>query len=74
MPISKDTIWLNSDELFTVFRNYPTKDAMYKAIQRGSFPVKTFRIGNKIYADKVAVVEYFRRQRESAMQALEASS
>lgn len=74
MSISKDTIWLNTDDLFTVFRNYPTKAAMYKAIQRGTFPVKTFRIGNKIYADKAAVVEYFRRQRQDALSSLEASS
>lgn len=67
MPINKDTIWLNADELFTVFRNYPTKDAMYKAIQRGTFPVRTFKIGNKIYADKEGVIAFFRKQRQRAL-------
>lgn len=62
----KPHYWLDIDELLLIFSNY-NKESLYKAIQRGSFPVRTFKLGGRIYADKEAVRLYFKRLRDEAL-------
>lgn len=69
----KPPYWLDFEDLLKVFSNY-SRDALYKAIERGTFPVKTFRLGKRLYADKSAVRAYFRKMRDEAMQDLEETS
>ena len=71
MTNDKPPYWLDVEDLLKVFRNY-SYDSMYKAIQRGTFPVRTFKLGKRLYADKEAVRQYFLRVRAEALRDLEA--
>lgn len=69
----KPPYWLDIDDLLKIFSNY-NKESLYKAIQRDVFPIKTFRLGKRIYADKEAVRRYFKRLRDEALRDLEETS
>jgi len=67
----KPVYWLDVDDLLTIFSNYNSRDALYKAVQRGTFPCPTFRLGTKIYADREVVKAYFKRLRDEGLRELE---
>jgi len=52
------------DEISELF-NYTNIGSCYNAIRGGRFPVKTFKVGRTIVADKAVVREFFRVEREA---------
>lgn len=68
--------WLDIDDLLTLFPCYSSRDSIYVAIHRKNFPIPTFRVGGRLYADRDVVRKYFlQKKRESeAIQAQEESS
>ncbi len=51
------------DEIFELF-GYKTKRSAYVAIDRGCFPVPTYKMARRIVADREVVREFFRRERK----------
>ncbi len=70
IKIHKDTYWLDVDQLLIVFPDIPNRHELYRRISRGTFPVKTFKVGKRRYADREAVRAFFRQMREEAIQEL----
>lgn len=64
-----DHPWLEIETLVILFK-YKNRNSLYNAIYKGSFPVPTFRVGKRLYADKEVVKQYFRKKREESMRAL----
>jgi len=51
------------DEIYELF-GYTNRRSCYNAIRAGVFPVRTFKIGRTIVADREVVREFFRSERE----------
>ena len=51
------------DEIFELF-GYSSKRSAYVAIDRGCFPVPTYKVGRRIVADREVVRTFFARERE----------
>ena len=49
---------------------YTNIASAHNAIRRGSFPVKTYKLGRTIVMDREGVREYFRRRRDEGLAAL----
>jgi hypothetical protein len=58
--------WVNMDQLAVLFPAFKGKAGISVAIHRGTFPIHTFRLGGKRYADKEVVRDYFRKVRAEA--------
>lgn len=52
------------DEIYELF-GYTNRRSAYNAIRLGRFPVRTYKIGRSIVADREVVREFFRREREA---------
>lgn len=65
--------YLWAEELRVLF-HYQSMDGLYRAIREKRFPVKTFKMANRIVADREAVKEYFRRQRAEALESVRGPS
>lgn len=57
-----ESLFLTAEELRLIFR-YPTIWAFYKSVERGSFPIPTYKIRGRIVADTAAVQRFFAEQR-----------
>jgi hypothetical protein len=63
-------LYVDADQLMQLFQ-YTNRRGFYNAVRNGKFPVATYKIGGKIYADVEVVREYFRRKRAEGMAALD---
>lgn len=74
MPTGKDSMvpvhWLTVDDLMVIFPQYSSTQAIRNAISLGRFPVPTFNVGNRRYADKRVVREYFERLKQEGLEGL----
>lgn len=62
--------WLTLEDLQVVFPQYGSLQAMRNAISLGRFPVPTFNVGNRRYADVRVVREYFDRMKQEGLDEL----
>lgn len=62
--------WLTVEQLHAIFRNYPTVEALRAAIRRDRFPVPTFRVGRRTYAEQSVVRAYFLRMKREGEEVL----
>lgn len=70
----KMPFWLTMKDLLKVFPQYSSLASIRSACRRGTFPIPTFKVGNKRYADKEVVAEYFKQQRREGLAAVKATS
>lgn len=59
--------WADVDDLLKLFPSYKNRQAIYLSIHRGNFPVPTFRVGGRRYADKHVLKEFFLEKRREAI-------
>jgi hypothetical protein len=59
------------DELLVLFPGYKNRQGIYMALYRDTFPVPTFKVGGKVFADKDVVKAYFRRLRKEGQELLD---
>jgi len=61
--------YLESDELQVLF-GYRSKQTMYNAINRKTFPVATYHLCGRVVADREVVMQFFLRKRKEGMEKL----
>jgi hypothetical protein len=65
--------WMNSGELAELFE-YSSRASFLKAARNGTLPIRTFRFGGRVFADRREVRAYFERQLREAQSELDESS